>query len=344
MTAKLGNDVAAAVDRLSGLMPGMWVTRMIHAIAELGVADALPDDGSVAVEELATATGTDSDALHRVLRALAAHGVYVSAEDRRYAHTELSRLLRRDHPYSLRNLALIGGAPWQWESWSGLTDSLRTGESAVGSMLGKDLWAHFAEDDPAAGAVFQRAMTDFAAMTDGPLADALDLSAARTVVDAGGGHGNFLSAVLDRYPHIDAVLFESEATLRSMAADPRTQKRPGRFRIETGNLLDAVDCPADVYLLKQVLHLFDDETAERVLRNCAASAKPGARIVVVERVITDGPHATHVKLIDVLMFVTQQQGRERTEREFAELFDRAGLRFAGVTPTPSPLCLIEGLA
>jgi hypothetical protein len=195
--------------RMYGILSGAWVAQMVNAVAELGVADALSDDKPASAEELAIATGADPDKLHRVLRALTTVGVFAAAPEGRFVHTDLSLVLRRYHPMSMRNAVLTACADWQRRSWSGLTDSVRSGRSAFYDVFGKDMWSYFAEDAPDAEIVFQEAHTELAAITDKPLAAALDIADATTVVDVGGGHGNFLAAVVDRNPHVEAVLFET---------------------------------------------------------------------------------------------------------------------------------------
>jgi len=319
----------------------MWVSRMLYAVAELEVADALPDGDSATAAKLAAAVDADPDRLQRVLRALAAHGVFAAVDDRRFAHTDLSRLLRSDHPNSVRNLALMHGAPWQWEPWNHLTDGIRTGASPFVAAFGKDAYTYFAEDNPASRAVYQAALTEIAAATDGPLADALDLSGAHTVVHVGGRTPDFLASLVRRHPHLDAVLFGTHATLRGSGAGPDEPRLTDRIRLVPGDYLRAVDCTADVYLLKQLLHFHDDETCVGILRNCAANAKPGARIVVNERVLDERYGLPYASLHDVMMFVVLDSGRDRTEREYADLFGQAGLAYSHITPTPSGMCWIE---
>jgi hypothetical protein len=343
------DDSANPADLLTRLCAGMWAARLVQAAAGLGIADALPDGQPTPVAEIAAATGTDPHTLDRVMRALAAQGVFASGDDGCYVHSDLSRALRRDGPSSMLSLVLMSAADWNWSTWARLSDSIRSGQPGFPAAHGKDLWTHFAEDEPAAGTLFQQAMTDFARQTDAALADALapvldrpvpDRAGGSTVVDVGGGNGNLLAAVLDRHPGVDAVLLESEATLRTLGADPRTAALADRFRLHAGDALRALDCPADVYLLKQVVHLFDDDTAVRILRNCAAAARPGARVVVIERVLGAGPEAAFTALIDLHMFLVLG-GRERTEAEFAGLFARAGLRFSHATPVVAGMHLIH---
>ncbi|WP_416210425.1 methyltransferase [Frankia sp. Cr1] len=327
--------------QIYGLVSGAWVAQMINAVAELGIADALSDDKPVPADELAVATGVDPDKLHRILRALTAFGVFAADTEGRYVHTDLSRVLRRDHPTSMRNAVLTACADWQWQSWSRLTDSVRSGRSAFDDVFGKDMWSYFAEDDPGAETVFQEAHSELATMTDRPLAAAVDIADAVTVVDIGGGYGDFLAAVVDRHPHLNGVLFDTPGTLRSLASDTAAARRAERFTLQPGDFCETVDCSADIYLLKLIICSFDDDMGVRILRNCAANAKPGARIVVIDRVVTNGPDSVQAKLSDVQMFVLHPDGRVRTEREFADLFEKAGLGAPHFTPTPSGIYLIE---
>nr|MDT0666009.1 hypothetical protein [Micromonospora sp. DSM 115978] len=183
MTATTVTGSRLPAPALYELLSGAWVARMVSLLAELDVADAISADTGSTVPEIAAATGTDADALHRVLRALAAKGVlgYDSGSER-YSHTEISAPLRRDHPASVHGLALIAGAAWQWRAWSLLPAAVRTGGSPFAEAHGKPLWEYFAEDDPAAGFVFQQAMGDLSRRTDLPVAAAIDVGEARTVV------------------------------------------------------------------------------------------------------------------------------------------------------------------
>ena len=272
------------------------------------------------------------------MRALAAHGVFMMSDDHRFAHTSESLLLRRDHPTGLRHVVLMHGDIWQWHSWQHLTAGIRSGQSPFLSAFGKDVHAYFAEDDPESRAVHAQALTEIARATDGPVVAALDLSRARTVVHVGGRSPAFLASLVERNPHIEAVLFGEHVWRVSNAVGPSD-----RIRFQPGDPVQAVDCKADVYVLKQLLHFHDDSTSVRILGNCASQAPSGARIIVNERVI-DGPEPAAAAMHDVMMFVVfGEGGSDRTAGEFADLFERAGLRWSGLTSTPSGMCLIEAV-
>jgi hypothetical protein len=316
---------------------GMWTSRMLQTAAELGVADAMPADGGASVAELAELTGTNPDALGRLLRGLSASGIFAPAEEGRYVHTERSLVLREDHPQTLHYWARVYGSHWMWASCAGMTEAVRTGRAAFPAEFHRPVWAYL-ENEPAQQWVFQQGMAEFTRLHAQSLADALEVGDARTVADIGGGQGSVLRAVLHRHPHLDGVLFENKSVLDALRGGRSTVG----FRLVAGDASEAVDCPADIYLLGHFVHLFEDDGAVRVLANCAAAAPPGARIIAMERVIADGPKDTFGKVVDLLMFC-YSGGRERTEDEYHALFERAGLTWAGITPTASDMSLIEGI-
>ncbi len=320
---------------------GMWTSRMVETAVELGVPDAMPKDGGASVPELAHLVGANPDALGRLLRGLSASGVFALAEDGRYVHTEQSLVLRKDHPRTLHHWALLYGSQWMWSICAGMTEAVRTGREAFQTQFSRPVWAYL-ENEPAQQWLFQQGMAEFTRLHAQALAEALDARNARTVVDVAGGQGSVLRAVLDRHPDLDGVLFENKSVLDSLRSDPAAAQFAGGFRFVAGDALEAVDCPADIYLLGHFIHLFEDDDALRVLTNCAVAAPPGARIIAMERVIGDGPKDTFSKVVDLLMF-SYAQGRERTEDEYRALFERAGLSWVGITPTASDMSLIEGV-
>lgn len=330
----------AAANAMMMMTVAMYTSRLIQTAAELGLPDALTPGSTATTEELAAATSTHNGTLYRVLRALALGGVFVEVERGRWAHTELSAVLRADHPGTVRHLALMCGAQWHWRTWAALTEAVRTGRSPFEATHGSLLWEYL-DQHPAEQFTLQQGMTDFSTRIDGLLAEALDVGEARTVVDVAGGHGSLLTAVLRRHPQLDGVLFESGRVLQSLAADPRAASAPP-FRHVAGNALDRVDCPADIYMMRHFIHLFEDDVAVQVLANCVRSAPVDARVVVMERVIEDSPKSVFGKLLDLQTFAVSQGG-ERTEDEFRTLFDRAGLTWKGVTHTDCDVSLIEGV-
>jgi len=342
-----GPDPAADLDpglraplRLHALAYGLGVSAAVVAAARLGVADALGEEPAGA-EELAEALGVNGSSLTQLLRALSCHGVFEQASGHRFRHNELSRLLRADEPGSRRDMVLLAGAPFAWKVWSGLDEAVRTGESVFPAFFGKDLFSYLTEDDPESGRVFDRAMASNA-QAGAAVVARLDVGGARLVADLGGGQGGVLRGLLERHGELRGMLVDFPKVLA--AAD--AVLRPGgaladRCRLVPADCRESVPGGADLYLMKHVLHMWDDETARSVLRNLAASAGPGARVAVVEQLLDTAPDPGIATTMDLLMLVNLG-GRERTEAEFAELFARSGIRLDAVEPTGTAAHLILG--
>src|SRR5512143_1696818 len=186
---------------------GMWVSRAVQIAAELGLADLLVD-GPREINELAVATETHAPSLYRLLRALASVNVFTEIKPGVFAQTDYSTYLVSSHPASLRDLLRMSGAEWQWRSYAALSHSIKTGEPAFNQVYGVSLWQYFAEIDPAAGQVFDAAMTRAAVQSNELIARAYDFSAFRTLVDVGGGRGSMLATVLATHPGLQGILFD----------------------------------------------------------------------------------------------------------------------------------------
>ncbi|GIF17777.1 hypothetical protein BJ973_009258 [Actinoplanes tereljensis] len=320
----------------------MWSSGLVQAATDLRIADRI--DEPVALDELARRTGTDPAALLRLMRALAAHGFFAAGDDGTFRHTEFSRALREDAPGSVRNLTLLANSEWNWRLWGNVADAVRTGEAVFPSAYGKDLYSYFRDDNPEAATVFNRAMSESGKWTTGPIVEALDLDGVRTVADVGGGQGGLLAGVLAKNQELLGTLLDSPEVLRQAGESLRTGgELADRVTLIPADIRESVPVTADLYVMRQVMHIWDDETCLKILRNCAASAKANARIVLVEHVVTEGaePNPTFTVLLDLLMMLIGP-GRERTERDFGKLLDAAGFDLVGVTRIHAPLALVTG--
>ncbi|MEU5633295.1 methyltransferase [Streptomyces rishiriensis] len=328
--------------RLHTLAYSLGVTAAVTAAARLGLADALGEE-PLSVGALATAVGADEEALGQLLRALACHEVFRETEDGGYTHTEMSRLLRTDAPAGRRAMALLAGAPFAWQIWSRLDEAVRSGRSVFQDLYGKPLFAYLHQDEPELGALFDRAMAKSGETTAAAVAEALDLSGAGTVADIGGGRGTLLRTLLDRHSALNGVLFDLPQVVAD--ADPallRGGELADRCRLVAGDCHVDVPVKADTYLLKGVVHMWNDATAVAALRTLARNAPPGSRVVLIEQVLdaTDTPEIATV--MNLLMLVSQG-GRERTQGELRSVLTRAGLEFCSITPTASVVHLVEAV-
>jgi hypothetical protein len=328
--------------QLLQLILGMFTSRALGVAAELGVADLLKD-GPLGLEELSARSGAAPDGLYRMLRVLAAAGVFELQAERRVANTQLSALLRSDVQGSLRADALWFSDVSGWMAWGRLDHSVRTGKPAFDEVFGNDCFT-WLESHPASSRVFQQTMSNLSTASGSALAEAYDFSSIPALVDVGGGHGTLLTLLVEHYPNLATVLLDRPQIIRSAREALRTTRQGAAIELVAGDFFESVPAGADAYLLKHILHDWDDERCVRILSNCRRAMAQGGRVLIVESVLSDRPESAVTKLIDLEMLVMTAGGRERTEQEYAALLEQAGLEFSRLIPTQSPVSVIEAFA
>jgi hypothetical protein len=316
---------------------GYLYSAALRAVAVLGVADHLAD-GPRPVSELAGLTGADASSLYRVLRLLATRGVFTEDDDGRFALTGAAQSLRSDAASSVRAAVLMLTDRTFWLPAGELDETVRTGTSSFERLFGMPFFDHFAQNADTA-AIFHVGMAAMADPENPVIARAYDFPAAAVVVDLGGGHGGLLLAVLRDHPALRGVLFDQPHVL----AGHRLAELDGDHRWELADGDFFSTAPAgDIYLIKRILHDWDDEQSVRILRNCRQAMSANGRVLVIDAVIQPGNAPQPGKLLDVAMLASLV-GRERTRADFDDLFARAGLRVHRVIPTATPLSIIEGV-
>lgn len=330
----------APVDPLRQLIDGYQTTQAIHVAAVLGIPDLLAGRPRTS-EDLAHATGSDERSLYRLLRALASIGILHEDDGRRFASTPLAERLRRDAPDTVYGWAAFVGRPPNWQAWGDLLHSIRTGENAFGHVHGTDVWTHRA-GDPSESAAFDRAMTDLTRGLNQALLDAYDFGRFSTVVDVGGGRGALLAAVLAAYPHMRGVLLDQPHVVEGASAD-LDRGIAGRVQVVGGSFFERVPEGGDAYLLRAIIHDWEDTDALRILQACRSAAAPGAAVLVIERDLGAANGTPGAKFADLNMLVAPG-GCERTTEEYAALMAAAGFRFVGATPIARGWHLFEGAA
>jgi hypothetical protein len=333
------HDMTAS-EQLRYLVNGFRISQALHVAAVLGVSDLLAD-GPLDGESLARGADADPVSLRRLLRALAAVGVYVETADGLYANSELSEALRTGAPGSVKGWATLIGEPYFWSSWGNLLSSTRSGETAFTTLYGMDVWAYRA-GDASKTAVFDAAMTDLATRMAAAVGAAYDFPEHGLVVDIGGGHGALLAGVLTAYPSLSGVVLDLPHVVAG--ADQTLADSPARERIRLvgGDMFQAVPAGGDVYLLKSVLHDWPDEDCESILRVCRAAMSPSSVLLIVERLLAGPNEGADTKFSDLNMLVVTG-GRERSEDEFVRLFERSGLQHRRTLDTTSPWSVIEAV-
>ncbi len=312
---------------------GFTLPRTLHVVAELGIADALGDTPRNG-DDLAQARDTHAGALNRALRLLSAHGVF-QQHDGAYRHTPASRLLRSDHPQSMRSFVRMQGIPALWHIWEHLDHSLRSGRSAAEKTLPDGgLWGYFA-DHPEHSRLFNDAMTGKThGQTAGILA-AYDFSGFDTIADIGGGNGHLLQAVLAATPNAEGVLFDLPNVIEQSSAI-----ESNRLRLQPGSFFEDVLPVCDAYLMMQILHDWSDEESEQILKAIRRSAPPHAKLLLAEWLIPEDGQPSWTLFVDLIM-LTELTGKERTEREFRELLARAGFQIDRVIDAGFNTFLLE---
>jgi hypothetical protein len=314
-------------DTLRSLVDGYQASQALHVAATLGIADLLAA-GPRSCDELAASSGARRGSLYRLLRALASVGVLWEADDRRFALTPVGECLRSDVPGSLAPRAIYVGRPDHWQAWGALLHSVRTGENAFRHVHGVSVWEHRA-GHPHDGAVFDAAMAAATQGSTAALLDAYDFGRFTSVVDVGGGQGAFLAALLARHPTVRGVLFDQEHVVAAAQRILDEAGVTGRCRIMSGSFFDAVPVSGDAYVLKAILHDWDDHDASAILRACRQAIRDDAALLVIERDLGPANAGAEAKFSDLNMLVAPG-GRERTRDEYEALLNGAGFRLAAV--------------
>lgn len=320
------------VESILGLATAYWTSRCLHVVAEAGIADALGDDPRSAAE-LAAQTGTNPDALHRILRSLVNHGVF-TLRDGKFSHNAASRMLRTDAQPSLRSLVRMMGLDFHWDAYRELMHSLKTGRSAAEVVMPEGLFPRL-KKNPEHGRIFNEAMVGKSAGMIGPVLGAFDFSPYKMIGDVGGGMGHLLAAILGATPKARGVLFELPEVIEQArgAAHERINYVGGDF------FKDAIP-PCDLYVMMMVLHDWSDEESIAILSNIARSAPPGARLLLVEAVIDEANIAGFAVDLDIEMLAFAV-GRERTALQWRNVLEKSGFRMTSARALNGMTGLVE---
>lgn len=318
---------------LMNVVRGYQRSRAVTVAAELGIADLL-SGGPRGVDELAAETATDAPSLYRLLRALAALGIFVEHPDRRFALTAVGDFLRRDHALSLDPAARMFGADYQWRAWGELRHSVETGETAAVHALGADVW-EYRRLHPEHGEIFDATMRTMSAGDNTGVLAAHDFGRYRLVADVGGGTGAVLAAVLAAHADMQGILFDQPHVVANADVVLGAAGVADRATVVAGDFFDGVPEGADAYLLVRILHDWPDAEALRIVRNVRAAMRPDAVLIIVDSVVGPPNEDPLAKFLDLMMLVSAG-GRERTEDEWRALLADGGFELVSArsaTPT-----------
>lgn len=340
-TQKISTEVMEAPPEMAllQLVTGYWVSQAIYVAARLGIADLLKD-GAKSSEELAAATGTHAPTLYRLMRALVSVGLFTETDGGRFELTPVGAALQSSAG-SARSMTIHLLEKPSWQAWGELMHSVRTGETGFLHAHGMEVFPYYSQH-PESAAPFNEAMTELSKIVCDAVARAYDFSPYAKVVDVGGGHGSLLAAILKASPQTEGVLFDIPQVVEGARRGPlAAEELAGRAEIVEGDFFTSVPEGGDAYVMKHIIHDWDDERAIVILKNINRVIKPGGKLLLIEQVITPdgGTFSTGSDLHMLIM----TGGRERTEEEYRTLFAAAGFELTRVVPTESLVSLVEGV-
>lgn len=328
---------AAAGFKIYELLFGFIVSQGIYVAAKLGIAD-LTAKTPMTADELAAATNMHPQSLRRVLEMLASIGIFSEGKDGRFHNTAMSASLRSDAQPSMRDVSLMLGSSFVWKSWGDLHDVVRSGEPAFDHIHGAPLFTYMMAH-PEDAAVVSAGMTSGSSLDIAAVVGAYDFSSFSRIVDVGGSHGALLAGILATNPGVLGVLADLPPVV---AGAELLRKSPVAERCEFAGIdfFDAVPEGADAYVLKWVIHDWNDEDALKILRNCRRAIRPEGTLLLIEHVLKPVNEFDLGRMLDVGV-LTLARGRERTEQEYRQLLQAAGFALRKVIATGGLLSIVE---
>jgi ubiquinone/menaquinone biosynthesis C-methylase UbiE len=324
---------------LMQLITGFWVSAAVYVAAKLKLADHL-DGGPMNIEELARCVEANPEALYRLLRALASVGVFSEVESRCFSLTPAAKYLRDGVPGSLRAFSMVG-REIGWEPWGHLLHSIRSGETAFNHIHGMGYFEYLGKY-PDAAELFDEAMSGFVTMNGLAVAEAYDFLQFSKIIDVGGGHGALISEILKRNPQAKGVLFDSHPVVEEARKSLRGSEVEDRCECISGDFFKSVPEGGDVYILSSIIHDWNDDKSQEILRNCHRAMDKESRLLLIEMIIPGGDSPFFGKFLDLNMLVNFG-GKERTEKEYRTLLSNSNFQIVRIVPTKTPSSLIEAI-
>jgi len=326
---------------LGQIVMGAFTAQAVYVAAKLGIADLVKENPRT-VAELAAATNTDARALYRVLRALASIGVFSETAPKTFGLTPFAEPLLSDRAGSMRDMAIWIGEEPHWRVYGEMLHSVRTGETAFAQVHGEEVFSYLFQTNRALGDIFNRAMTSFSSSVAPAIAEAYDTTGAKILVDIAGGHGLLLAAFLKANPDLKGVLFDVPTVIEGAGEVLESEGVAARVETATGDFFQSVPAGGDFYMMKHIIHDWDDERSLEILKNIYSAMNDDGKVLIVEMVVKEGNEPDFSKIMDLEMLVTPG-GVERTATEYRALLAQAGLRLTRIVPTASPYSIVEAV-
>ena len=336
MTEVNPTEIGSLVRQVLGDSLGFLYPASLRVAVRLGIAEALAD-GPKTPQRLAELIKADAVYLQRMLRFLATRKVFKENDNGEFELTPAANLLRGDVPISVRSTVLLLTDDMYWTPAGRLEETVRSGATVFDQIFGAPLFKYLDSNEDA-GNVFHTGIADLSTMEQGGIAEQYDFPETGLVVDVAGGPGGFLATVLRNNPHLRGLLVDQESVLRHhRMSDPAIA---GRWETAEADFFDSVPAGGDFYVLKRVLHDWDDDSCERILRTCRAAMSENSKLLIIDAIVPKGNEPDASKLYDMAM-MTNFNGKERTEDEFVALCAATNLKINRITRTPGTLSIIE---
>jgi len=318
---------------------GFWIAKAISVACELNLAEII-DKEEKTVEEIAKQSNTDASALYRLMRALASEGVFKETKPKTFKNNKFSNALI-EGPGNFKNMIMQQLNETNWEIINGLKYSVTSGTNAAQKILGSNIFTHL-ENTPEKNELYNNAMSETSLLSSAAIVSAYNFKGGDTLVDLGGGDGTLLFNILQKHHQFNGILFDLPHVVQSANEPAKKFGMENRVQIIPGSFFDTEIPEADTYILKNILHVFDDETSIRLLKSVRAAMSEKGKILIIEAVISEDNKPAFGKIFDLQMLLGSVSGRERTENEFRNIFTQAGFNLSKVVKTVSPLCIVVG--
>jgi hypothetical protein len=316
----------------------LWVLPSLYVAAKLDVAEQLKN-GPLLPEELASRCSADATALARIMRALASQGIFRRLRNGKFELNGRSKALL-DGEGSLRHTLMHHLGPVNWKNLGELLYTVKTGKEAFTHLYGKDIYSYL-QNHPDDYALFDRSMSNLSNLGLAPIMNAYRFGNYETIADIGGGEGFLLSVIIGKNKQACGILFDLPEALSKAPSFLKEQRTEDRITVVSGNFLENIPVKADLYILKNIIHNWNDEQSALILSNIGRCMPESAKILIIDMIVPEHGGSPTPSLLDIQMLASFQNGRERTLKEFEVVVSRAGLRISRVVPTIAPISLIE---
>lgn len=333
------NSFSPFPQQLMQLLTSHYVSQGIYVAAKLGIADLLKD-GAKTVHELAQSTEVQPQSLYRILRALASHGIFTESSPSYFANTPMTQYLRSDFPGSVRDAVILEGEPWLWQAWGGMLTALKTGVSGMNAQLGMSV-VEYLKQNPEQFGTFKAGLKDYSTIINHAVLGAYDFPSGSKLIDLGGGDGSLLLSILETDATMTGVLFELPSVIARIKTSNHVPTRGNkRYEMVEGDFFTSVPTGGDIYVLKQIIHNWDDEQALKIIHNCHQAMPTNGRLLIIDPIVAS-QEQSFATFLDLQLLITHPEARIRTEDELAELVEKAGLQVTNIIRTQSPCTMIE---